>query len=67
MNKQILKTVGILRPKFFQDGDYFCFLFGDNLQDGIAGFGKTPAEAAKDFYENFHKRKPLDPPPKRIH
>ena len=66
VNKSVLKMIGLLKPKFYQDGDIFCFLYGSNIQDGISGFGKTPAEAAVSFYDNFHDRKPAEPPPVRI-
>ncbi len=39
----------LLRPRMFPDGDQWCALYGDNLQDGVAGFGDTPANAAVDF------------------
>lgn len=29
----------------FKDGDKWCCLSGDNLQEGIAGFGDTPLGA----------------------
>lgn len=38
-----------LRPKMFIDGDQWCALYGENLQDGVAGFGSTPAKAEADF------------------
>ena len=31
------------------DGNQFCVLLGENLQDGIAGFGGTLASAIQDF------------------
>ena len=31
------------------DGDQWCALYGENLQEGVAGFGRTPAEAMADF------------------
>jgi hypothetical protein len=37
------------------DGDQWCVLYGKNLQDGVAGFGATPAQAAEDF-DNAWKR-----------
>lgn len=40
-----------LKP--FKDGNQWCFLFGDNIQDGIAGFGNTVEDAAIDFYRNI--------------
>jgi hypothetical protein len=66
LNKQVLRMIGLLKPKFSQDGNMFCFLYGGNLQDGIAGFGETPAKAAEDFFNNFYERKPLAPPPVRV-
>ncbi len=39
----------VLRAKVYPDGDKWCCLYGDNLQDGVAGFGDTPAKAANDF------------------
>jgi hypothetical protein len=66
VSKAVLKLIGLLRPKFSQDGDQFCFLYGSNIQDGIAGFGGTPAEAAGDFFKVFYERKPLNPPPVRV-
>ena len=39
----------IYRPKITKDGNMYCCLFGDNLQDGIAGFGKTPEKACSEF------------------
>lgn len=39
----------VLRPALSIDGDQWCALYGDNLQDGVAGFGGSPAEAYRDF------------------
>lgn len=33
----------------FQDGNEWCVLLGENLQDGIAGFGTTPHAAIMEF------------------
>lgn len=46
-----------LKPRLFMDGDMWCALYGDNLQEGIAGFGKTPAKALFEFEANMHKEK----------
>ena len=37
------------RPKFGVDGDQYFFLLGEDLQSGVAGFGKTPELAAQAF------------------
>jgi hypothetical protein len=33
----------------------FCFLFGENLQEGCSGFGASVYEAMIDFNKNFYK------------
>lgn len=42
-----------LRPKMYIDGDQWCALYGENLQDGVAGFGATPAEAEAAFNQTW--------------
>ena len=44
----------LFRPKLFIDGNQWCALYGDNLQDGVAGFGKSPADAMWDFDKNWN-------------
>jgi len=39
----------LLKPRIFIDGNQWCALYGENLQDGVAGFGETPELAAKSF------------------
>ena len=46
----------ILHPRVFRDGDQWSALYGDNLQEGIAGFGSTPAAAIADFDQEFKER-----------
>ena len=38
-----------LRPRMFQDGNQWCALYGENLQEGVAGFGASPDLAAWNF------------------
>ena len=49
-----------LKPRIFIDGDKWCALYGENLQDGVAGFGESPALAMHDFNDNWHKK--ISPP-----
>ncbi len=43
------------RPSFmhklipFKDGNKWCALLGDNLQNGIVGFGDNPTQAMTNF------------------
>ena len=39
--------------KPFKDGNQWCFLYGNNIQEGICGFGKTIFDAALNFYTNI--------------
>lgn len=39
----------IYRPKVFPDGNAWCALYGENVQEGVCGFGDTPADAVHDF------------------
>lgn len=45
-----------LKPRVYIDGNKWCALFGDNLQDGVAGFGDSPAEAMADFDASWTKK-----------
>lgn len=39
----------VLKPSLTKDGNMWCALHGENLQEGIAGFGPTPAKALLAF------------------
>lgn len=39
----------MLKPKIFIEGNKWCALYGENLQDGVAGFGDSPELASWDF------------------
>ncbi len=39
----------LMRPGLFFDGNRWCALYGANMQDGVAGFGDSPAAAMNDF------------------
>lgn len=45
----------IYKPRLFPDGDKWCALLGDDLQVGVAGFGKSPADAMWNFDKEWHK------------
>jgi hypothetical protein len=50
-----MNLVSILKPKIFICGNQWCVLYGENLQDGIAGFGETPRKAVYDFNKSWDK------------
>lgn len=37
------------KPSISIDGNQWCALYGENLQDGVAGFGDSPALAMEAF------------------
>mgnify|MGYP001615362632 CR=1 FL=1 len=39
------------------DGNQWCALYGDNLQDGVAGFGDTPHKASIQFDVEWYNAK----------
>lgn len=43
----------IYRPKIYPDGNKWCALYGDNIQEGVCGFGDTPSDAIHDFNNNW--------------
>ena len=45
----------VYRPKIYIDGDAWCALYGENLQDGVAGFGSSPEKAMLAFNEAWIK------------
>lgn len=46
----------ILKPRLFKDGNQWCALYGDNIQEHLSGFGDTPSAAASSFNENWNKK-----------
>ncbi|KAG1266767.1 hypothetical protein G6F65_014018 [Rhizopus arrhizus] len=46
---ELQRPAVVFRPALSIDGDQWCALYGANLQDGVAGFGDTPAAAMYAF------------------
>lgn len=44
-----MNLVALLRPRVFIDGNMWCVLYGDDLMNGVAGFGDSPIRAVCDF------------------
>jgi|SRR5665213_477542 len=43
----------VYKPSLKIDGDTWCALYGDNIQEGVCGFGDTPGKAMADFNRNW--------------
>ena len=45
----------LYRPGLSIDGNQWCAMYGENLQDGVTGFGDSPAAAMLDFDANWNQ------------
>lgn len=52
----------IYRPKIYIDGNAWCALYGENIQDGVAGFGDSAALAMADFDKNWYAKLAIKAP-----
>ena len=48
----------LFKPNLSLDGDQWCALYGDNLQEGVSGFGNSPSEAMADFDKEWFAKLP---------
>jgi hypothetical protein len=46
----------VYRPTIGRDGNQWCALYGENLAEGVAGFGNSPELAMADFDTNWRKK-----------
>lgn len=44
----------LLKPSLTKDGDQWSCLYGENLQEGVCGFGDTPYKAILNFNKAWH-------------
>ena len=44
------------KPRLFIDGNQWCALFGENIQEGVVGFGDSPEEAMWAFDAAWRKK-----------
>lgn len=49
VGNEMSRPAAIFRPSISIDGNKWCALYGENIQDGVAGFGDSPAEAMVAF------------------
>lgn len=53
---QQMRPSTLYKPRVYPDGNMWCALYGINIQEGVAGFGESPALAMEDFDANWHKK-----------
>lgn len=49
-------TAWILQPVIFKEGDTYCCALGENLDEGVFGFGSTPEQATIDWDRRLAER-----------
>lgn len=57
ISKNDLILVKTFNLKPFKDGNQWCVLLGNNIQEGIVGFGDTPLKAITNFNSSFNQTK----------
>ena len=45
----------LYKPKLYPDGNQWCALLGDNIMEGVVGFGSSPEKAMSAFDSAFFK------------
>lgn len=55
-----MNLVALLRPRVFLDGNKWCVLYGENIMDGVAGFGDSPILAVYDFNKAWRREVPAN-------
>lgn len=66
IRQEFARPSAVYRPKLLIDGNRCCALYGDDLVEGIGGFGATPAAAMADLDHQWLTRTPpreADPTP----
>lgn len=58
-----MNLVALLHPRVFIDGNRWCVLYGDNVMDGVAGFGESPLNAVYDFNKAWRSKLPAQRAP----
>lgn len=54
--RELARPSTIHKPKLVIDGNQWCALYGEDLHDGVAGFGDSPELAMADFDKEWHKK-----------
>ena len=57
VEQQEFNLFQMLKPKLYKDGDQWCCLYGEDVMEGIVGFGDTPFKAIIDWNSAWHNSK----------
>lgn len=56
LSHELLRPFRMMKTAISKDGNQWCVLYGDNVQDGVAGFGDSPDEASRDFDKAWYEK-----------
>ena len=56
ITSEMIRPSVTMRPKLLLDGDKWCALYGENLAEGVAGFGESPAKACEAFDVAWYRK-----------
>jgi hypothetical protein len=57
--REMRRPSTLYRPELSIDGDQWMALYGDNIQEGVAGFGDSPEEVYRDFDRVWYEKLPF--------
>jgi len=55
IEREEMNLFSLLKPTVSIDGNQYCVLYGENIQEGICGFGNTIMEAIRSFNKEWNK------------
>lgn len=55
ITKNQLVFIETFNIKPYKDGNQWCVILGENIQEGIVGFGNSPFEAIVNFNNNMYQ------------
>ena len=56
LSHELMRPFRLMQTRISLDGNQWCILFGENLQDGVAGFGDSPDEASRAFDKAWYEK-----------
>lgn len=56
LSHELLRPFRLMKTGIVLDGNQWCVLYGDNLQDGVAGFGESPDLASRAFDTAWYEK-----------
>jgi len=58
VREEMTRPCVVWKPRVFIDGNKWCALYGESLQDGVAGFGDSPSDAMFEFDRAWYAKLP---------